>query len=1265
MPPNGVVVEGAEGGLEHPPEPPSGNLLDEIFPAAQEPPEPQEPPEQPEQPPQHISLLDQDEELSVAVCGKVVQVVVGGARENASSSNRMKIKNIVDYSWGLSYNIGKHIALHMSKTYLAYALRTADSSAGVVRVLNLQTGVRVLLRGFRGLIRDMAFARLMSPVLIAVVDAFGTLCVYEVHNSDKSTLWLKVERPAGEPASEHRRVVWCPYVPDDARGGNGGDDEASKVLAATNLEEAEVWNLAAVVAEHGMGCTLTVPDVRVGLQRIIEHTGPIIDACFSPDGTALAIAGADGQVRFFQVYMQEPDVTPRCLHRWCPHDEKPVSCLIFLDNIALANADGRVPLFSTQFWRYALTGTDNNTELKLWNCERWTCLQTIRFIVPPGDTAPPPAFKVEVDPSANYIVLSDIHRKVVYVCQLKLDHDAELVSLALFPVVAPVLNFAVVEARRCRFKPSTNTEQINRLEGPQGTEVADEDHTSEVFEEGIMVQLHWMSTRSVQSCHIVYPATASSTLSPADSLSTLSQNSGAPGYTDPLSDLSTDTDDDDRAARPEQNFDLPSNTEEGSGDDPAPSSPGSSKVLLKPSDFVSPSNQSSRLVSSPGTASTDTETLLLVLSPDQSTNGTPTPVPSHICDIPVVTSSLGSPGTANGVRSQEEPEAGDHLVTEKLDTEDPLELPGLPQRKLSQRSTASSSSQEVADIMAPAERLANASHSTDEEEEEEEEFEELDIGPDYDGALEDSLFAQGGAANRSSATLVAAPEGASEDAAWPQPPDSSDGYPGVAAPAGGCDEGGGLYQAADGQGTVRVLGELELLASQQLEETSSLAQSVAALSAQCSEQSVQLQALLDRRSCEDSIFASLVAESRAHRALLSRLEVALQELGEAHKAGLEKQMGSMAETIGTILAAHLERTTAAEVKNSVVPTVAKILDLTRCDISRRLETTEVFIRESLAKAVKSKVVTEAVTQAVHTAVQTNVQTACREILQNTLVPSVERLCQNLFLQVNETFQKGTREFLQQSRHLVEKQSEARVEELVKAVQVVVESSLQGFLHEHQAALAPPDLRVPLVEATAQGLQGLQATLLQALSSQQEVLAAGLRQDVQAALRESVAAAAAEGAAAAARSSAATPIPLADPHLVMKQITQLLRQGHYNMAFQQALSVADLSTVVTTCELVTPETIFGQYPCPLQQPVLLSLIQQLCADLTSNSDIKLKFLEEAVLSLDKDNAVTKEHVAVILTQLCQKLNKFLLGKPSHELGRSAKRLHLVAQSLLAN
>lgn len=59
----------------------------------------------------------------------------------------------------------------------------------------------------------------------------------------------------------------------------------------------------------------------------------------------------------------------------------------------------------------------------------------------------------------------------------------------------------------------------------------------------------------------------------------------------------------------------------------------------------------------------------------------------------------------------------------------------------------------------------------------------------------------------------------------------------------------------------------------------------------------------------------------------------------------------------------------------------------------------------------------------------------------------------------------------------------------------------------------------------------------------------------------------------------------------------------------------------------------------------------------------RYLEEAVLSLDKENAVTKEHMKVILTQLCQKLSKFLTGTPLHDMGRMAKRLLMVTQSSL--
>lgn len=33
---------------------------------------------------------------------------------------------------------------------------------------------------------------------------------------------------------------------------------------------------------------------------------------------------------------------------------------------------------STQFWRFAVTGACNNQEIKIWSCESWVCLQTLR-----------------------------------------------------------------------------------------------------------------------------------------------------------------------------------------------------------------------------------------------------------------------------------------------------------------------------------------------------------------------------------------------------------------------------------------------------------------------------------------------------------------------------------------------------------------------------------------------------------------------------------------------------------------------------------------------------------------------------------------------------------------------------------------------------------------------------------------------------------------------------------------------------------------------
>ncbi|XP_077503418.1 enhancer of mRNA-decapping protein 4 homolog Ge-1 isoform X7 [Amblyomma americanum] len=1117
-----------------------GNLLESIFRSSQE------NQQEIQQSQQQICLLDNEEDVSVDVCGKEVQVVVSRMHGNASS-NRVKIKNVVDYSWELKYNYGKHICLHMSGAYLAYALRAANSSAGVVRVLNLKTGQRLLVKGFRGPIQDMAFAWLATTVMLAVVDVYGTLCVYSIDNDTSSTLLFKVERPPDEVPSEYRRVVWCPYVPDDgSRGGNSAEDDNSKVLVATNLEEAEVWNVGCIVAEYGMR-TLTVPEVRIGLQRIIEHTKPIIDAAFAPDGTALATAGADGQVRFFQVYMQEPDASPRCLHQWCPHNEKPVTCLFFLDNMKACNPE-------TQFWKYALTGTDHNTELKLWSCETWACLQTIRFIVSPVDRDLLPAFKVEIDPTACYVVLSDVHRKVVYVGQLQLDNKAELVSLALFPVTLPVLSFAVVEAVRCRYKPSTDTEHVDRLDAEsEEADSADEERTFAKTQEGTMVRLYWMTTKSIQACHIVYPLTASSALSSAVSLGTLSQNSTVSGCTDHLSDVSADADDDEKAGQNKHDADVPSQKGKVHGDDDS-SGFAEGKVLLKPSDFVSPSNSSTAFNPCTAAASTNTDPLPPTTSP--CVRNTSTPVPAD--------------------------------ETHPGETEAAAHEPSL--------------------LTPPA-------------------SEGQEVG----------------------------------DAGWPRPPEKTEGFHVAPTTTTVCDQEVGADPLEQDQNSAHALSRLELLISQHLEENNALTQTVGTLSSQLREDHAQLQKLQEWQSHEKDLVSSLLAECKANRTSFARLENAISKLTELQKVGVEKQSTMVAQSLDAMLGINLEKFIANEFKITVVPSIVKIIDLTRCEISGRLETTEALIKESTIKAVKSKAMFDAVAQATSTSIQSHVETTCRDILENVLMPSLDRLCHSLFSQLGEIFQKGTREFLHQAQEHIDKHNQEQVAEAMKKVQSDVERSLQTFLRDHQAALVPPDFRAPFDEAVNNALQGLETGLLQALTGQQEKLMNSLKEEMHGVLKESVAAAVAEGAAS--RSKMATPVPFADPHLLLQQITLLMRQGQYNMAFQQALSVADLATVVSTCEMVSPTSIFGQHPCPLQQPVLLSLIQQLCADLSSSSEIKLKYLEEAVLSLDKENAITKEHMKVILSQLCLKLNNFIMGTASHDLGRMARRLLMVTQSLL--
>ncbi len=239
----------------------------------------------------------------------------------------------------------------------------------------------------------------MQPLLVTLTmlyaDLFGEL-MSDCHSYTITCNNLKTSR--------------CPYLPDDDEG-DMEDPSPAKLLVVTHGAVAEMWNVDMVVGEYGSG-PLSPSSVTVGRLTIDDHSDAVVDATFSPDGTALATASADGQVKFFQVYMHGSE-SPRCLHEWAPHGGRPLSSLFFLDDHRNHEPD-------EQFWKYAVTGCDFNSELKLWSCASWECLQTVRFTPPKseGGGSAKIVLKAALDLSGKYILLSDINRKNMYVLRV-------------------------------------------------------------------------------------------------------------------------------------------------------------------------------------------------------------------------------------------------------------------------------------------------------------------------------------------------------------------------------------------------------------------------------------------------------------------------------------------------------------------------------------------------------------------------------------------------------------------------------------------------------------------------------------------------------------------------------------------------------------------------------------------------------------------------------------------------------------------------------
>ena len=88
-----------------------------------------------------------------------------------------------------------------------------------------------------------------------------------------------------------------------------------------------------------------------------------------------------------------------------------------------------------QFWKYAVTGCSLNTELMVWSCESWTCLQTITFNRVGEDIK----LKAALDPTARDLVLADIDKCLVFILSVEqgVEGGAIVVSVTEFAPLQP------------------------------------------------------------------------------------------------------------------------------------------------------------------------------------------------------------------------------------------------------------------------------------------------------------------------------------------------------------------------------------------------------------------------------------------------------------------------------------------------------------------------------------------------------------------------------------------------------------------------------------------------------------------------------------------------------------------------------------------------------------------------------------------------------------------------------------------------------------
>ncbi|XP_058218921.1 enhancer of mRNA-decapping protein 4-like isoform X2 [Rhododendron vialii] len=352
-----------------------------------------------------------------------------GARLEGEVQPQLEVTPITKYISDPGLVLGHQIAVN--KTYICYGLKL-----GNIRVLNINTALRSLLKGLAQRVTDMAFFA-EDVHLLASASVDGRVYVWKITEgpdeddkpqiTGKIVIAIKIE---GEGESVHPRVCWHCHKQEVLVVGIG--------KSVLRIDTTKVGKGVAYSAEEPLRCP--IDKLIDGVQHVGKHDGEVTDLSMCQwMTTRLVSASTDGTIKIWEDRKAQPLVVLR------PHDGQPVNSVTFVtsphrpDHIIL------------------LTAGPLNREVKIWasageegwllpsDAESWHCTQTLELKSSAESRVEEAFFNQAVALSqAGLLVLANAKKNAIYAIHLEYGPNpaaTRMDYIAEFTVAMPILSF--------------------------------------------------------------------------------------------------------------------------------------------------------------------------------------------------------------------------------------------------------------------------------------------------------------------------------------------------------------------------------------------------------------------------------------------------------------------------------------------------------------------------------------------------------------------------------------------------------------------------------------------------------------------------------------------------------------------------------------------------------------------------------------------------------------------------------------------------------